>query len=190
MACYGGCALEHPRVRGRIWLGGPHIVPVPVHPAVQTPLPPGSASWGPVRGCPWNWRHRSTRARTYNRQRHCRQPREISFPQVIRHVEVQAEAYYKTVGFAYPGSNPGPATTCENAPLAANFSCWRGVFRCPGVCHHVALWTPVLRCPRTYSGRASVLLGRSVRTVRTVVAHRRRFHGRPRMGRIGGAISA
>ena len=33
----------------------------------------------------------------------------------------------KTVGFAYPGSNPGPATTCGNAPLAAN-SRLRGAF--------------------------------------------------------------
>jgi hypothetical protein len=57
----------------------------------------------------------------------------------------------------------------------------RAVFLCPGVCHRVALQAVVLRCPRTHSGRASVLSGRSVRTVRTVGAHRRRFtdgHGR------------
>src|ERR1700746_1178697 len=29
-------------------------------------------------------------------------------------------AVCKTVGFAYPGSNPGPATTSENGPLAVN----------------------------------------------------------------------
>jgi len=45
----------------------------------------------------------------------------------------------------------------------------------------------MLRCPRTYSGRASVLFGRSVCTVTTVGAHRRRFHGRPRTGRGEGA---
>src|SRR5215469_6273105 len=29
-------------------------------------------------------------------------------------------AVCKTVGFAYVGTNPTPATTCENGPLAAN----------------------------------------------------------------------
>jgi hypothetical protein len=42
---------------------------------------------------------------------------------------------------------------------------------------------PRARHARTHSGRASVLLGGSVRTVRTVGAHRRLFHGRPRTGR-------
>jgi hypothetical protein len=42
------------------------------------------------------------------------------------------------------------------------------------------------RCPRMHSGRASVPLGRSVRTVGTVGTHRRRFHGRPRTGRASG----
>jgi len=40
----------------------------------------------------------------------------------------------------------------------------------------------MLRCPRTHSGRASARLGRSVCTVTTVGAHRRRLHGRPRTG--------
>jgi alkylation response protein AidB-like acyl-CoA dehydrogenase len=44
----------------------------------------------------------------------------------------------------------------------------------------------MLRCPRTHSGRASVRLGQSVCTVRTVGAHRRRFHGRPRTGHAEG----
>ena len=35
------------------------------------------------------------------------------------HIEVQAGAYCKTVGSAYVGSNPTPATTSENGPLAA-----------------------------------------------------------------------
>ncbi len=68
----------------------------------------------------------------------------------------------------------------------------RAVFLCPGVCHLVALQTVILRCPRTYSGRASVLSGRSVRPlerpVRTVGAHRRRFHGRPRTGHASGVF--
>ena len=50
-----------------------------------------------------------------------------------------------------------------------------------GVCHLVALCTVILRWPRTYSGQASVLLGRSVRT-------RRPFHGRPRTGRASGTF--
>jgi hypothetical protein len=40
----------------------------------------------------------------------------------------------------------------------------------------------VLRGPRTHSGRASAWLGRSVCTVTTVGAHRRRLHGRPGTG--------
>jgi hypothetical protein len=75
-----------------------------------------------------------------------------------------------------------PATTSGNVPLAANSRASGAFLLCPGVCHLVALYTPVLRCPRTFSGRASVLLGRSVRTIRTVGAHRRRFHGRLRTG--------
>src|SRR5712672_657770 len=40
--------------------------------------------------------------------------------QVRGYMEVQAVAVCKTVGSAYVGSNPTPATRCENAPLAAN----------------------------------------------------------------------
>ena len=71
----------------------------------------------------------------------------------------------KTVGSAYVGSNPTPATTCENGPLAA-YSRLGGPFSsCPAVCHLVALWTGVSRCPRTHSGRRT--------TARTVGVHRR-----------------
>ena len=45
----------------------------------------------------------------------------------------------KTVGSAYVGSNPTPATTCENGPLPGN-SRLRGPFLlCPAMCHLVAL---------------------------------------------------
>jgi hypothetical protein len=44
------------------------------------------------------------------------------------------------------------------------------------MCHLVALWTAVSRCPRTYSGRRPA--------ARTVGVHRRLFHGRPRTGRV------
>ena len=42
-----------------------------------------------------------------------------------------------------------PATTCENGPLAGNSRLCGPFLLCPGVCHLVALWTPVLRGPRT-----------------------------------------
>src|SRR5690348_9397635 len=99
-------------------------------------------------------------------------------------------AVCKTVGSAYVGSNPTPATTCENGPLAANSRAGGPFLLGPGVCHLVALWTVMLRCPRTHSGRASVLQGRSVCTVTTVGVHSydgrvtpSAFHGRPRTSR-------
>jgi len=44
------------------------------------------------------------------------------------------------------------------------------------MCHLVALWTVMLRCPRTYSGRPSARLGRSVWAATTVGV--RSHHGR------------
>jgi hypothetical protein len=41
-------------------------------------------------------------------------------PQVSGHSDGQRGVPCKTVGFAFPGSNPGPATTCGNGP-------WPGV---------------------------------------------------------------
>jgi hypothetical protein len=70
--------------------------------------------------------------------------------------------------------------TWDYGPLAADSRRWRAVFLCPGVGHLVALWTVMLRCPRTHGGRAPVRLGRSVCSVAAVGVHRRRFHGRPR----------
>ena len=84
----------------------------------------------------------------------------------------------KTVGSAYVGSNPTPATTCRNGPLARNSRLCGPFLLCPVVCHLVALRGGVSRYPRTYSGRDSCLI--------TVGAHRRLFHGRPRTGRAGG----
>jgi hypothetical protein len=59
-------------------------------------------------------------------------------------------AVCKTVGSAYVGSNPTPATTCENGPLAANARASGPFLLCPVMCHLVSLWTAVSRCPRTY----------------------------------------
>src|ERR1700751_3114455 len=59
----------------------------------------------------------------------------------------------KTVGSAYVGSNPTPATTSENGPLAGN-SRLAGHFLlvtpCITMCH---CGVDTLRCPRTNSGR-------------------------------------
>jgi hypothetical protein len=74
----------------------------------------------------------------------------------------------KTVGSAYVGSNPTPATTCENAPLAANSRAGGAFLLGPMVGRLVTLWTVMLRCPRTYSGQPSVRLGRSLCAVPTV----------------------
>src|SRR4029077_4464510 len=89
-------------------------------------------------------------------------------------------AVCKTVGSAYVGSNPTPATTCENGPLAAEtrpgglFSSYHALYR------GVSLRVDVLRCPRTYSGRSPRRQdGRCAPSG---------FHGRPRMGRAGGVF--
>src|ERR1700721_3058672 len=45
----------------------------------------------------------------------------------------------KTVGSAYVGSNPTPATTCGDGPLAGNSRLGGPFLLCPSVCHLVAL---------------------------------------------------
>jgi len=94
--------------------------------------------------------------------------------QVSRHIYQPERAVCKTVGSAYVGSNPTPATTCGNGPLAADSRLCGPFFLCPVMCHLVALGGAVSRCPRTYSGRDPC--------PRTVGAHRRLFYGRPRTG--------
>jgi hypothetical protein len=62
---------------------------------------------------------------------------------VVRHMFALVTALRgrvcKTVGSAYDGSNPTPATTCKNAPLAANSRAGGAFVLCPVVCHLVAL---------------------------------------------------
>src|ERR1700684_1727804 len=58
-----------------------------------------------------------------------------------------------------------PATISENTPLAACSRLCGPFLLCPAMCHLVALWTGVSRCPRTYSGRRPA--------ARTVGMHRR-----------------
>ena len=66
--------------------------------------------YGPVRGCTQDRRRGWPGARTYSGQCRGRGRHERSFSQVRAHVEVQAGAVCKTVGSAYVGSNPTPAT--------------------------------------------------------------------------------
>ena len=68
-------------------------------------------------------------------------------------MEVQAVAVCKTVGSAYVGSNPTPATTCENGPLAGNSRLGGPFPSCHALYQGVSLRVDVSRCPRTYSGR-------------------------------------
>ena len=72
-----------------------------------------------VRGCPGGSADGSPRARTYSGQRRRSKPRQVVFAQVRGCMEMRAGAFCKTVGSAYVGANPTPATTCENGPWAA-----------------------------------------------------------------------
>ena len=63
-----------------------------------------------VRGCPCGRAARSPRARTHSGQRRHSDHHPVTFTQVRWYVEVQAGEYCKTVGSAYVGSNPTPAT--------------------------------------------------------------------------------
>src|SRR5690348_12147039 len=62
-------------------------------------------------------------------------------------------AVCKTVGSAYVGSNPTPATTCENGPLAAETRPRGRFYLCHAAYQHVSLCVDMMRCPRTYSGQ-------------------------------------
>src|SRR5262249_27570258 len=97
---------------------------------------------GAVRACTWlsaGFGRGGPGARTYSGQRRRSEHRPVVFPQVRDGMEVQVVAGCKTVGSAYVGSNPTPATTCENALLAANSRASGAFLLGPGVCHLVAL---------------------------------------------------
>jgi hypothetical protein len=67
---------------------------------------------------------------------------------VQRPERAQSGAYCKTVGSAYVGSNPTPATTCGNGPRPAIMA-GRGPFSsCPGVCF--ILYRRRARCKGSY----------------------------------------
>src|ERR1039457_272646 len=104
-------------------------------------------------------------------------PKPQALSQVTRKKPTWITAVCKTVGSAYVGSNPTPATPWGNGPIAADSRLSGPFLLRPSVCHLVALWTAVSRCPRTYSGQR-----RAARTVGVTVG----FHGRPRTGRLTG----
>ena len=150
-----------------------------------------------VRGCPCDGPPLCPRARTYNGQRRCRERGMAAIMQVSGYVVWIGAEHCKTVGSAYVGSNPTPATTCENAPLAAKTrarravsSLSRRVSPCRAVDRHIALSTDASRGRGScYKDGRCAQLRRSGCTVVVVGVHRRRFHGRPRTGRASGVSS-
>ena len=95
-------------------------------------------------------------------------------------MEVQAGEYCKTVGSAYVGSNPAPATTCGNGPSAAETR--------PG--GRFLFVTPCIVVRHRESMHCGVhgSIADGGHAIRTVGAHSRLFHGRPRTGRAGGVF--
>src|SRR5437762_2856364 len=61
-------------------------------------------------------------------------------------------AVCKTVGSAYVGSNPTPATTCENGPHAAETRPGGPFPSCHAVHQDVSPWVDARQWLRTYSG--------------------------------------
>ena len=133
-----------------------------------------------VRGCPRGPAARSPRARTYSGRRRLSGHHPVAFAQLRWYTQMQAGAGCKTVGSAYVGSNPTPATTSENGPLAADTR-QAGRF---------LLVTPCIVVRHRESMRCGVhgRIADGVHAIRTVGAHRRLFHGRPRTGRAGGVF--
>src|ERR1700730_12643856 len=75
-------------------------------------------------------------------------------------------AVCKTVGSAYVGSNPTPATTCENGPLAAETRPGGPFPSCHGMYQGTSLWVDAWQCARTYGvqrpGKTSGAYNRSL----------------------------
>src|SRR6266571_1778809 len=73
--------------------------------------------------------------------------------QVSGHSDECRWAPCKTVGSAYVGSNPTPATTCGNGPWPGVFLVSQAVVHCVVLCHR---WSGDVSAPRwlrTYGGR-------------------------------------
>src|SRR5947208_9073984 len=75
-------------------------------------------------------------------------------------------AVCKTVGSAYVGSNPTPATTCENGPLAAETRPGGPFPSCHAMYQGASLWVDAWQCARTYGvqrpGKTSGAYNRSL----------------------------
>src|ERR1700734_3374351 len=102
--------------------------------ASKSGLHSGLSRSGGLRGhCPWLSACRAAKipgARTYSGQRRRSECHVTSFTQVNGCMEWQTGAYCKTVGSAYVGSNPTPATTVMSQDIedTANPRKGRGVF--------------------------------------------------------------
>jgi hypothetical protein len=87
------------------------------------------------------------RARTYSGQRRHSEHHPVTFVQVRWHMKVQAGAYCKTVGSAYVGSNPTPATRFRRSE-PVTLDCATGFMHAKGAVHQTVgcgLW--VMREP-------------------------------------------
>jgi hypothetical protein len=106
-----------------------------------------------VRGCPRDPPSGCQHPRTYGGQGRRGEGHSAAFTQVRGYMEVQAGAVCKTVGSAYVGSNPTPATICENGPLAAETRLGGPFSSCHGVYQGVSPWVDAWQWLRTYSGQ-------------------------------------
>src|SRR6266568_8158590 len=90
----------------------------------------------------------------------------VMFAQVNGYVAWRGGAVCKTVGSAYVGSNPTPATTCENGPLAAETRPGGPFPSCHAMYQHASLWVDAWQCARTYGvqrpGKTSGACNRSL----------------------------
>jgi hypothetical protein len=102
--------------------------------SVTAPIP---AVRGQVFSCPWLSGSRG--ARTCRGRRRPQTCLCSTYPLVSAFDSGRRRAVCKTVGSAYVGSNPTPATTCENGPLAGISRLCGPFFLCLMLCHLVAL---------------------------------------------------
>ncbi len=106
--------------------------------------------------------------------------------QVSGHSDESGWAPCKTVGLAYDGSNPSPATTSENGPRPG-CSRDRGLLLSPLCRLAVSMGDPaVSSCARTYSGQRP---GRIIATPDRVIPRFRRLSGGVAVRQPGGVIT-
>ena len=136
-----GDTEQDPEMGGSGWNSGGTV-------GVTAPTAPVRGLFVPVRGGP-----ETRRPRTHSgRQQPAIVPRTV-YALVSGLYLGRRRAVCKTVGSAYVGSNPTPATTCGNGPLAAETRPWGRFLLCHAAYQDVSLCIDVSRCPRTHSGR-------------------------------------